>query len=101
MSKVTSKISHTTPKNGNVFADLGFDPVEAANLKLRSEVMMAIEQWVNNSGLTQKEIGEVLNVSQARVSDLKRGKIEKFSLDMLVGFAAKLGMKTELVIKAA
>ena len=96
-----SKANKVTPPNGNVFADLGFDPATAANLKLRAEVLAAIEQWIAESGLTQKEIGELLGVSQARVSDLQRGKIEKFSLDMLVGFAAKLGMKTDLVIHAA
>ena len=99
MSK--QKANPITPANGNVFADLGFDPVTAANFKLRAEVLAAIEQWVNQSDLTQKAIGELLGVSQARVSDLKRGKIDKFSLDMLVGFAAKLGMKTDLVIEAA
>ena len=95
------KLNTITPANGNVFVDLGFDPVTAANLKLRAEMLAAIEQWVNDSGLTQKAIGELLGVSQARVSDLKRGKIDKFSLDMLVGFAAKLGMEAHLVIKAA
>jgi predicted XRE-type DNA-binding protein len=94
-------ITHTTPKGGNIFADLGFDPIEAANLKLRAEVMASIEQWIADTGVRQRTIGERLGVSQARISDLKRGKIDKFSLDMLVGFAAKLGMTTELVIKAA
>lgn len=88
-----------TPSGGNVFADLDFEPAEAASLKLRAEALSAIEQWIAKSGLTQREIGERLGVSQARVSDLKRGKIHLFSLDMLVSFMAKLGLESRLVIE--
>lgn len=95
---MTKTVPPITPSGGNVFADLDFEAAEAANLKLRAEAMSAIEQWIARSGLTQRQIGERLGVSQARVSDLKRGKIHLFSLDMLVSFMARLGLKTRLVI---
>lgn len=91
-------VTHTTEAGGNVFADLGFDEAEAANLRLRAELLTAIEKWIVASGKSQTEIGRMIGVSQARVSDLKRGKIDRFSLDMLVTFAAKMGLKTDLII---
>jgi len=77
--------------SGNVFADLGFDAEEAANLKLRSQLMIEIEKVLKEKHLTQKSAAQVLGVSQPRVSDLLRGKVDKFTIDGLVNFLAKLG----------
>ena len=76
---------------GNVFADLGFDEQEAANLKLRSQLMIEVEKDLMGKKLTQQAAAEVLGISQPRVSDLKRGKVDKFTIDMLVNFLTKLG----------
>jgi len=76
---------------GNVFADLGFDEQEAANLKLRSQLMIEVEKDLMEKKLTQQAAAKVLGISQPRVSDLKRGKVEKFTIDMLVNFLTKLG----------
>jgi len=76
---------------GNVFADLGFDAQEAANLKLRSQLMIEVEKDLMEKKLTQQAAAKVLGISQPRVSDLKRGKVEKFTIDMLVNFLTKLG----------
>ena len=89
-------LSHTTEKSGNVFADLGFTEEVAANLKLRAEVMATIEQWIQDNSLKQREVAEKLGITQSRVSDLMRGKIDVFSLDTLITFASKLGFTTEL-----
>ena len=82
--------------SGNVFADLGFAEPEASVHKMRSELMIAIEKMIDDKHLSQTEAAQVLKVSQSRVSDLRRGKVEKFSLDMLVTFAARMGNKVQL-----
>lgn len=76
---------------GNVFADLGFDAQEAANLKLRSQLMIEVEKDLMEKKLTQQAAAKVLGISQPRVSDLKRGKVDKFTIDMLVNLLTKLG----------
>ncbi len=76
---------------GNVFADLGFDEQEAANLKLRSQLMIEVEKDLMEKKLTQQAAAEVLGISQPRVSDLKRGKADKFTIDMLVNLLTRLG----------
>jgi len=76
---------------GNVFADLGFDAQEAANLKLRSQLMIEVEKDLAEKKLTQQAAAKILGISQPRVSDLKRGKVDKFTIDVLVNFLTKLG----------
>ncbi len=76
---------------GNVFADLGFDAQEAANLKLRSQLMIEVEKDLMEKKLTQQAAAEMLGISQPRVSDLKRGKVDKFTIDMLVNLLTRLG----------
>lgn len=80
----------------NVFADLGFPPEEAAILQMRSEIMADLRKLIKNKKLTQAEAAEIFGVSQSRVSDLIRGKWEKFSLEMLIILATKAGMRISL-----
>jgi predicted XRE-type DNA-binding protein len=82
---------------GNVFADLGFDPAEAAVLKLRSDLMQSIKAHVQKNSLTQTEAAKLLRISQARVSDLLNGKFNKFSLDMLAKLAERIGLHCTLM----
>lgn len=82
---------NVTPSSGNVFLDLGFDEAEAQVMALRADLMAQLARQIKVRRLTQVEAAELLGVSQSRVSDLARGKFEKFSLDMLVQFAARLG----------
>lgn len=69
---------------GNIFDDLGFDRAEAANLKIRAELMHELTLHIQESGLSQAQIAKQLGVAQPRVSDLMNGKINKFTIDMLV-----------------
>jgi predicted XRE-type DNA-binding protein len=62
--------------------------------------MIGLEQWLEKSGMTQAEAAKVLGVTQARVSDLKRGKIDRFSMDLLVRLAARAGLKPRLKLTA-
>jgi len=59
-----------------------------------------LERWLENSRMTQAEAAKVLGVTQARVSDLKRGKINRFSMDLLVRLAARAGLKPKLKLAA-
>jgi predicted XRE-type DNA-binding protein len=58
------------------------------------------EHWLEKSRMTQAEAAKVLGVTQARVSDLKRGKIDRFSMDLLVRLAARAGLKPKLKLAA-
>lgn len=89
-----------TKSSGNVFIDLGFPPDEAAILAMRSELMCQLEILIRDKEWTQAEAAKVLGISQARVSDLIRGKWDKFSLDMLITLAMRAGKKVELKLAA-
>lgn len=87
---------HTT--KGSVFDDLGFSTTEAANLKIRATLMRAIEEEIEKRKLTQAEASLLLGVSQPRISNLRRGKISYFTIDMLVNMLEKLGKPVFIVI---
>jgi predicted XRE-type DNA-binding protein len=86
----------STKSSGNVFIDLGFSAEEAAILKMRADLMADLRKLIEVKKLTQAQAAEVLGVSQARVSDLVRGKWEKFSLEMLITLATRAGMRISL-----
>ena len=89
-----------TRGSGNVFTDLGFPPDEAANLQLRSDLIIQLRKRLSALGETQTEWAEILGVSQPRVSDLLRGKIERFSVDTLIAFLGKTGAEVRLTVRA-
>jgi predicted XRE-type DNA-binding protein len=77
-------------------------PAEAENMKLRSALMMALEQHIRTKGWTQAEAARRLGVTQPRVSDLLRGKINLFALDTLVNMVSAAGLRVEVrVLDAA
>lgn len=82
--------------SGNVFSDLGYPPEEAAILQMRADLMADLRKFIKTKKLTQAKAAEMLGVSQSRVSDLVRGKWEKFSLEMLIILATKAGMHVTL-----
>jgi predicted XRE-type DNA-binding protein len=97
---VKQKTKHTR-SSGNVFSDLGFGKAEAENLRLRSELMIRIEQFYRESGMTQAQAAQVLGLTQPRLNSLLKGKIALFSLDSLVNVAGRAGMNVRLVIRKA
>jgi predicted XRE-type DNA-binding protein len=90
-----------TKSSGNVFVDLGFSREEAEVLAMRAELMARLRTLISERGWTQQEAAKRLGVSQSRVSDLVRGKWDKFSLDMLITLAARAGQRPSLVMQAA
>ena len=96
--RVYEGTTHVTPADGNVFADLGFPPAEAENLLLRSELMTALMGIIERRRLTQTQAAKLFAVTQPRISDLNRDKIDRFTLDALVNMLAHAGVKVRLVI---
>lgn len=89
-----------TRSSGNVFADLGFPPEEAAILAMRADMMAQMRLTIEKRKWTQAEAAKALGISQSRVSDLMRGKWDKFSLDMLVTLAIRAGLHCKLKLAA-
>jgi len=89
-----------TESCGNVFIDLGFSPEEATLLAMRSQLMGELRIKIRDMEWTQVEAVKVLGISPSRVSDLIRGKFEKFSLDMLITLMTRAVGKVELKLVA-
>ena len=76
-------------------------PEEAASMKLRSTLMIAIKSSISETGISQAEAAKLLGVTQPRISDLMRGKINLFGLDALENMAAAAGLHIEMRILQA
>jgi predicted XRE-type DNA-binding protein len=88
-----------TRSSGNVFRDLGFSADEAEYLKVRSELMVNLQKAITARGLKQAEAAKLLGVTQPRVSDLMRGRIDLFSIDTLIDMLARFGIRAKLVLQ--
>ena len=89
------------PSSGNVFSDLGFAQEEAHRLKIRADLMIELSKLIGERGLTQAAAAKVLGVTQPRVSDLVRGKIERFSVDTLIEMLGHAGASVSFVVRSS
>ena len=87
--------------SGNVFQDLGFSQEESDKLKIKSYLMMQIESFIKDKGMTQAQASELMGVSRPRISDIMRGKIDKFTIDALVDMLTKSGLKVAVTVEYA
>ena len=85
-----------TRSSGNVFRDLGFAEKEAEHLRLRPALMAVVRQLMADRHLTQAKAAAVFGVTQSRMSDLVRGKIERFSIDGLIDMLGRAGVHVEM-----
>ena len=85
-----------TRGSGNMFLDLGFPPHEAAVMQLRCEIAEALRKWIDREELTQIQAAKRLGVVQPRISEIVRNKVDKLSLDYLVGLCAKAGVSVRV-----
>ena len=76
-------------------------PALAENLKMRSALMIALKNYIKRQELSQSKAAALLGVTQPRISDLMRGKIELFGLDTLVNMVGAAGMQIDLQIREA
>lgn len=74
-------------------------PEQAENMKLRSLLIMALREHIKCNELSQTKAAQLFHVTQPRISDLMRGKVNLFSLDSLVNMAVTAGLQVELRIK--
>lgn len=90
---------------GQVFASvwdaLEDSPTEAANMRMRSELMIAIREAIAEWDVTQAAAARRLEVTQPRLNDLLRGRINNFSLDALTVLATRAGLDVQMRIERA
>jgi predicted XRE-type DNA-binding protein len=87
-----------TRSSGTVFRDLGFSGDEAEYLKVRADLMINLQKVITARGLKQAEAAALLGVTQPRVSDLMRGRIDLFSIDTLIDMLARLGIGAKVIL---
>lgn len=90
-------VNNITESSGNIFSDIGFDAENASSLKVRADLMIRIKKIIALNKWSQVEAAGELHVTQPRISDLLRGKIDLFSIDTLIDMLAKLGERTVVV----
>jgi len=91
--------NHGQKKVRSVFYDL-YPEDQAVEMEMRSLLLQGLERWLIDSEMTQSESAKVLGLTQARVSDIKHGKISQFSLDLLVRLASRAGLHPKLKLAA-
>ncbi len=91
-------VKYTT---NSVFHDLGFKNDEALILQFKSELLIKIKEIVETKDLKRRDLEKILDVPQPRVSDLMTGKIDRFSIEILILFLSHLGVKVALTMEVA
>ena len=91
----------TSQKFTSIWDAIEDTPAEAENMRLRAELMRNLDGYIRSKGLDQAEAAKLFGVTQPRISELQRGKINLFSLDKLVSLAAVAGLHVELSLREA
>lgn len=109
--KIDTESRHITKAGDNIFADLGFEPTEAAMLlaqskadiartkEIKKQLMTEITHWITEHNYKQEVAAQILKVSRPRVSDVVNQKTNLFTIDALVGMMSNIGKKVHLVIE--
>ncbi len=90
-----------TGSSGNVFRDLGFSADEAEHLLIRADLLIQLQKAIAARGLTQAKAAKILRVTQPRVSDVLRGRLDLFSTDSLIDMLARLGVHVRFVLRSS
>jgi predicted XRE-type DNA-binding protein len=88
----------TGKRYASVWDAIESTPQEAENMKIRGALMEKLVEFIDDSGMPQGEMAERLGVTQPRISDLVRGKIDLFSIDALVNMLVAAGLKVDLFV---
>jgi predicted XRE-type DNA-binding protein len=95
---ITKEKIKVTKGSDNVFEDLGFSPIEAMNLKIRTDLMIELRSFILEKGWTQSEAAQFFNETQPRISNLMNLDITRFSVDKLLNMIAIANMKVKLEV---
>ncbi|WP_017296297.1 helix-turn-helix domain-containing protein [Geminocystis herdmanii] len=95
---ITEEKIQVTKGSDNVFEDLGFSPIEAMNLKIRTDLIIELRSFILEKGWTQSEAAQFFNETQPRISNLMNVDISRFSVDKLLKMIAKANMKVKLEV---
>lgn len=86
--------------SSNIFEDLGFDSQEAANLKIRADLMLDLRKFIQSQNWTQAEAAMFFGETQPRISNLMNGDIDRFGIDKLVQMLSQAGMDVRVLVTA-
>ena len=84
--------------SSNIFEDLGFEKDEAANLKIRADLMLDLQKFIQSKNWTQAEAAIFFGETQPRISNLMNGDIERFAIDKLVQMLSQAGMDIRVLV---
>jgi predicted XRE-type DNA-binding protein len=91
-------MSNLTKGSDNVFKDLGFGDEEAANLKIRADLMISLQKFIKSQNWTQMEAASFFGETQPRISNLMNGDIDRFAIDKLVQMLSQAGMEVRIMV---
>jgi len=91
----------TTERHASVWDAIEESPEEAENLKIRAALMQELSAYIERAAMTQAQAARHLGVTQPRISDLTRGKIDLFSIDTLVNMLTVAGLHVDLRVREA
>jgi predicted XRE-type DNA-binding protein len=91
-------MSNVTKGSDNVFKDLGFGDEEAANLKIRADLMINLQKFIKSQNWTQAEAANFFGETQPRISNLMNGDIDRFAIDKLVQMLSQAGMEVQIIV---
>src|ERR1035438_10462552 len=87
--------------SGNVFADIGFTPAEAAELTAKSSLIIAIKHTTERRKLTQQEVARLCGTDQPTLSKVFRGRMESVTIDRLANWLNALGRDVQIIVKSS
>jgi predicted XRE-type DNA-binding protein len=91
-------MSNIVKGSSNIFEDLGFDSQEAANLKIRADLMLDLRKFIRSKNWTQAEAAMFFGETQLRISNLMNGDIDRFAIDKLVQMLSQAGMDVRVLV---
>ncbi len=91
-------MSNVIKSSSNIFEDLGFEDQEAANLKIRADLMLDLRKFIQDRNWTQAEAAEFFGETQPRISNLMNGDIDRFAIDKLVQMLSSAGMNVRVLV---
>lgn len=78
--------------------NLGYDGEEGTVLLLRIQLLKTVKQEIDQRGWNQDQAAKFLNVKQPRISEIKKLRIDKFSVEQLTKLLHRLDKRISLTV---